>query len=161
MVGLKIEESIWVNNTPKIPLRLRDILLRAPDKIDLHSSTESGWTCTRLIDGLQRDYFYVGITRERFSIPLNVIGLIHTDSRIARCGLDVLKSSWYVAPGFGLDKPLPLVLEIDARVNLVGIDDNIVVAGLILLESDEYFQNSLNEHATRFPLPQLLKGIEL
>ncbi|MFR0355721.1 dCTP deaminase domain-containing protein [Streptomyces sediminimaris] len=59
--------------------------------------------------------FYLGITRERFSLGMGLVASLHTRSRFARIGLETLQSSNFVVPGFGNAGPAPIIFEITVR----------------------------------------------
>lgn len=61
---------------------------------------------------------YVCASREKLRIPKNLICTIHTRSRYAQQGLELVHSSNIVLPGFGSDKPHSLLFEITSPLEL-------------------------------------------
>jgi deoxycytidine triphosphate deaminase len=100
--------------------------------------------------------FYLGITRERLSFGQDIAASLHTRSRYARLGLEVLCSSNFVVPGFGATGPAPLVFEITVRRRTFGLNsDASYCFALIYQISSPRRQPNVADYNTRFPIPQL------
>lgn len=105
---------------------------------------------------LKPDHFYLAKTVQALSIPPNVFGLLHTNSKWARIGLDCLGSSSYVSPGFGDNQPTSLVLEIRVTVPVNDFSNSLShLAGMILFELDGPVRVGAANHRERFPLSVL------
>jgi dCTP deaminase len=73
---------------------------------------------TKLVDTRGRPFtlapgqLVLGITREKISIPNDLVASIEGRSSIARMGVFIHISSGHVNPGSGSSKPIPVTLEI-------------------------------------------------
>jgi len=73
---------------------------------------------TKLIDTrgrpfvLQPNQLVLGVTRERVSVPNDLVASIEGRSSIARMGVFIHISSGHVNPGSGTSDPIPVTLEI-------------------------------------------------
>ena len=90
------------------------------------------------------------------SLPANVFGLLHTRSTVGRIGLDVLRGSQYVSPGFGQAGISALVLELSPAVD-IKIPSTIPLAGLLLFELPKESLRISSDHASRFPFNFITK----
>ena len=137
----------------RIGLRIRRNLIKAPDDINETMELKNQkWKKIDLKkDKIERLKFYLGLTQEKITLPDNVFGLIHSRSIFARVGLDTIQSSFFVTPGFGKTKQLPLVLELFPKIS-IWIDFTIPVAGLLLFETDKNFKCANQNLADLFPL---------
>lgn len=64
--------------------------------------------------------FVLGLTAEKIYLGPELYGTLHTRSKYARLGLEMLCSSNYVAPGSGVPVPIPFVLEVRFSKKTVG-----------------------------------------
>jgi deoxycytidine triphosphate deaminase len=137
----------------RIGLRIKKNIIRAPSVIkDLENIESQNWDKLNTeTDALEKFNFYLGITHEKFSLPENIFGIIHSRSIFARVGLDCVQSSFFVTPGFGRDKPLPLVLELFPKIS-IKIDTTIPLAGLLLFECENNFKVNVQNLESLFPL---------
>lgn len=119
----------------RIGLRVKRKVILAPDEIDgLADPREKAWKKIDLKQSkLKKHNFYLGQSIEKLKLPNNIFGIIHTRSIFARIGLDVIQSSFYVAPGFGSTRKLPIVLELYPKIS-IKLDHEIPIAGLMLFE---------------------------
>ncbi|MEU7846946.1 hypothetical protein AB0B74_21920 [Micromonospora parva] len=97
--------------------------------------------------------FYLGITRERLTLGGGLAASLHTRSRYARLGLELLGSSNFVVPGFGSTGAAPLVFEISVKKVTQGFSPTTPYCFLLLyrLSSPRTTANSL-DYRRRFPL---------
>jgi dCTP deaminase len=61
---------------------------------------------------IQPQQLVLGITKEKLSIPNDLVASIEGRSSIARMGVFIHISSGHVNPGSGIKKPIPVTLEI-------------------------------------------------
>jgi deoxycytidine triphosphate deaminase len=101
---------------------------------------------------LEPGYFYLGVSRERFTLPRNVYGLINTRSKYARRGLELARSSTFVIPGFGMAEPSPLVFEITVPYAVNGLTSNEPYGFLLLFETDFEVPAEVGSYSDRFPM---------
>jgi len=102
---------------------------------------------------LQRGATYLAFSRQKITLPDNVIGLLHTRSSLSRLGLDFFGSSIYVSPGFGAERPTPIVFEITATITIKNLPSSDHVAGLVLYQVDgvDTVWRGRGHHTLRFP----------
>ncbi len=69
---------------------------------------------------IQPGEFLLWATKERFWLPANIVGRVEWRSSIARLGLLIHITAWFIDPGFGRDGPSTITLEI-CNINAVPI----------------------------------------
>lgn len=65
---------------------------------------------------------YLGISKERISLPPDIMGYLYTSSKFARYGIEFLKSSNIINPNFGFEKPEPIIFEISSKIEVTGLN---------------------------------------
>ncbi len=103
---------------------------------------------------LEKDSWGLGYSEQAVSTPLNVFGLMHTRSKFARVGLDMMSSSSYVAPGFGSEEPAHIVFEITARTKIdLSAVRGVPIVSMILFSFSSAADPvlSANDYTKRFP----------
>lgn len=121
---------------------------------EVSSSENMEIDCKQILDEkaiLCPDRFYLIETLERISIATDVFGLLSTNSMIARGGIDCLNSSSFISPGFGVDNPAPLVLEIKVHIQRKVPDVSDVLAKAVFFELNDSFPAPLDNPLNRFP----------
>jgi hypothetical protein len=99
-----------------------DHLYHVEGEVDLSTDDPPAGRWIPLADAeLVPGEFYLGVTSERIALGSGVAASLHTRSRYARLGLEVLCSSNFVVPGFGSARPAPLVFEITVRRCTTGL----------------------------------------
>ncbi len=131
-----------------------------PEKIDLNTNVipenfvEIDLRQEPLLPGRK----YLGTSTQHISLPGNVWGMLHTRSTLARFGIDLFGSSYYISPGFGAEVPTPIVYEISVSSEIIGIPFDEPVAGMLLFTSDtdSSLWRGKGRHAFRFPFSQYI-----
>src|SRR3972149_2179113 len=118
-IGLKLRNNIWeiigpVNFGNLTNIKSRELML-----------TETTLESRRL---------YLGISQAEFGLSEKILGIITTRSTYARLGLEMVRSSFIVAPGFGKSNPTPIVFEIMALHEIAGLSTSECYATLSLFE---------------------------
>ncbi|NBE79610.1 dCTP deaminase domain-containing protein [Micromonospora rubida] len=123
-----------------------DIDLTAPDAVRSRRLDPAGLR-------LEPDAFYLGVTRERFRLGGGLAASLHTRSRYARLGLELLGSSNFVVPGFGSTGAAPLVFEISVKKATQGFSSSTPYCFLLLyrLLSPRRTVNQ-SDYRRRFPM---------
>lgn len=118
-IGLKLRNYIWEIIGP--------VNIDNPKNIKSRELVLEGTT-------LESRKLYLGVSQAEFSLSEKVLGMIATRSTYARLGLEMVRSSFIVAPGFGKTNSTPLVLEIMAPHEIVGLSTSECYATLSLFE---------------------------
>jgi len=149
--GCRFLDDVKIGLTP-----VSEVLI-APAILDLSSPHGAlGFDKVNLWDNiLHPGRLYLAHTEERISLPKNVIGLLHTRSTYARFGLDCLRSSAFVSPGFGADRPMPLVLEITVTTVVQGLQRDALASLILFGVGDDISDCGPGRHSGRFPLSLL------
>lgn len=100
--------------------------------------------------------FYLAMTDEVLSWPLNMLASIHTRSTYARIGLEFLGSSNIVVPGYGSRQPAPLALEIRPALDVADLSAEVAYSFLLAYFLDkERASPPASEYASKFPFDVL------
>lgn len=131
-----------------------DGLFRLDGEVDLAQSQSASVVPLQVDNAhLEPGSFYLGVSRERFRLGRGFAASLHTRSRYARLGLEVLGSSNFVVPGFGTTGPAPLVFEISVRRLTKGLDAMTAYCFLLLYHLDWPRETpNLGDYRNRFPL---------
>lgn len=144
-------EDVFLDSL-RIGLRLRSQLIEILNPVDLNALDQVKWNRLPLSETtLIPNHFYLAISREEFSLPFNVMGMLNTRSKFARFGLDLAKSSVYVTPGFGNGKPAPFVFEISSPIEIRGLSTDVPYGFMTLFELDFESENGSDRYDNRFP----------
>jgi hypothetical protein len=96
---------------------------------------------------------YLGLSRERISLGDGYVSTIHTRSRYARLGLELLGSSNFIVPGFGTTGSSPIVFEMSVALTTHGFSVEDCYAFLLVYEVDAPRQSrNFNQYIRRFPI---------
>ena len=96
---------------------------------------------------------YLGLSRERIGLGGGYVSTIHTRSRYARLGLEMLGSSNFVVPGFGTTKSTPIVFEISTALATRGFSFEDCYAFLLVYEVDAPRRiPNFKQYFRRFPV---------
>jgi hypothetical protein len=135
----------------RIALTLAGLLV-ATGPIDLQRADEAPWTA---VDPAGRTFnphdFVLGITEEKITLGHGLFGTLHTRSKYARLGLEMLGSSNYVAPGSGIPVPIPLVLEIRFGVPVEGLELGMAYCFMLVHRAGRKAQTVARDYHERFP----------
>jgi hypothetical protein len=101
--------------------------------------------------GLKPGDWCLGRSVERLALSGALLGVINTRSRYARLGLEMVGSSWLVAPGFGISSPTSIVFEIRAHAHLKKFADNIPYAYIAIFELNAPLAVTEKNYPLRFP----------
>lgn len=155
--GLKIEvtdraEPIFLDEH-RLGLRVAE-LRKLCGEIDL---TSDAIPHTRVVDLTHEVLLpgrrYLGITRERIALGEGYVATIHTRSRYARIGLELLGSSNFIVPGFGTTQDTPIVLEVSVALPTSGVNSEECYGFLLIFRVDSPREwPNLNEYHRRFPI---------
>lgn len=85
-------------------------------------------------------------------LPRNIFGIINTRSKYARLGLELARSSTFVIPGFGAERPSPIVFEITVPHSIQGLRAREAYGFLLLFEADFEIATESAAYINRFPL---------
>jgi deoxycytidine triphosphate deaminase len=100
--------------------------------------------------------FYLGITRERLALGPGTAASLHTRSRYARLGLEMLGSSNFVVPGFGTAGPAPLVFEVSVQRPTYGLSPDAAYCFALIYEvSMPRREPNTSDYNDRFPINRL------
>jgi deoxycytidine triphosphate deaminase len=137
----------------RIGLHMQDSIRTLSGAVDL-SLEEAPVSETRSLytGGMRRGEWGLGMSLERISLSRRLIGFMNTRSKYARLGLELMCSSWMVAPGFGALEAANIVFEIHASSDLVGFRADECYAYIFLCELDEPMEGESRNYSTRFPL---------
>jgi hypothetical protein len=127
---------------------------RLSGEVDLQSRRRP---CAELVDlgyePLLPGTHYLGVSRERISLGGGYVSTIHTRSRYARLGLELLGSSNFIVPGFGTTRSTPIVFEISAALTTRGFSRDDCYAFLLVYKVDAPRQTrNFNQYFRRFPI---------
>jgi len=89
---------------------------------------------------------------EEFSLPDNIMAIVYTRSKYARIGLEMVRSSVFVIPGFGRTTPTPIVFEISTSVEVTNLTSDEKYAFLLFYELTNGIELTASDYKTRFPL---------
>jgi hypothetical protein len=131
-----------------------DHLFQVEGEVDLSTTAppDGRWIPLESTE-LTPDGFYLGVTKERVGLGRSVVGSLHTRSRYARLGFEVLCSSNFIVPGFGMTGPAPLVFEITVRRRTVGLNsDTAYCFALIYRISSPLREPNTSDYNARFPI---------
>lgn len=101
--------------------------------------------------GMKRGDWVIGTSVEVIGLSGRVCGFVNTRSKFARYGLEMVGSSWFVAPGFGRQAPTSIVFEITAKTDLSGFDDTTSYAYILFFELEMPVELTEKNYGDRFP----------
>lgn len=136
-IGLHLEEPF---RTLKAPVNLN---AEEPPTSEIRSLFSQG---------LRRGEWGLGTSLERISLSRGLIGFMNTRSKYARLGLELMCSSWIIAPGFGAAEAANIVFEMHAYSDLLGFRAEECYAFIFLFELDEPIGGDIRQYSARFPL---------
>lgn len=144
----------------KIALHLDPIVRKLPESINVSSEIlpEDFKEVDVRTSPLSPGQLYLGFSTQHISLPGNIWGLLHTRSTLARLGIDLFGSSYYVSPGFGAETPTQIVFEIRVSAVTSGIPLDQPVAGMLLFQSETSTSlwRGKGKHARRFPFDKYI-----
>jgi deoxycytidine triphosphate deaminase len=137
----------------RIGLRLSEEILEIGGPVDISCQPDAANYQRHKLNRvhLMPGRFYLGTSRETFSIPNNIMGVLNTRSKYARLGLELARFSVYVAPGFGADEPASFVFEISPSVEIKGLSPDIPYGLLLLFEFEDQGIVANRKYSSCFP----------
>jgi deoxycytidine triphosphate deaminase len=142
----------------RIGLRLRDCVSSLDGDIDLGGRQPPLRSFSLKERGLPAHQLILGQSVEEFSIPAGLIGFMNTRSKYARLGLEMMQSSWFMAPGFGQDRPTPVVFEMRSEKPICGFSEEEPYAFLMLFALARPVALDGRDFGSRFPLDAWKEG---
>jgi deoxycytidine triphosphate deaminase len=139
----------------RVGLRVRDEVQLIVGPVDLMTPKATPTTRRSLAaEGMQPHEWVLGFSLERFSVSSRLFGFVNTRSKYARLGLEMVGSSWLVAPGFGQTEPTSIVFEMTARNRMVNFSEDLPFAYMMLFELDQPVLLDGRTYNDRFPFDQ-------
>jgi hypothetical protein len=137
----------------RIGLHIRDEIRVIQSCVDLSQvTTPECQTRSIFSEGMRRGEWALGLSVEEISLSRRLVGFMNTRSKYARLGLELMRSSWLVAPGFGEVEPTTIVFELRAYTDLCGFRVDECYAYLLLFELHHGIEGDTRDYIKRFPL---------
>lgn len=135
----------------RIGLRAQDLLETPEGTVDLQKGETPKKSRALSERGMARGEWGLGRSIEKLSFGPTLIGFMNTRSKYARLGLEMMGSSWIVAPGFGGENPTEIIFEMTAHNDLRGFRTDESYVSLMVFELDESVVSERRVYGNRFP----------
>lgn len=101
--------------------------------------------------GIKANNFYLAKSIEKFSLPNNLCGFLFTRSKYARKGFELLKSSNFIIPGFGMSSPCEIIYEILSPIDIINFSSQKRYGFILFYKLEEPINIVDKKNITKLP----------